>query len=132
MATTGLLLMTTDTQLSNFLTDPSNSIPRIYVVSVKGLMTEDEIKKLTKGIEDKGEILKASSITLRKASNKESHLIVELTEGKNREIRRMFEALGTEVIALKRIAFGKLKLGTLDPGQFREINVKELGWLNKK
>ena len=126
MATTGLLLMTTDTQLSNFLTDPDNGIPRTYVVSVSGMITEDDIKRLSQGIEDKGQLLKASQITLRKVSHKESHLIVELTEGKNREIRRMFEALGSEVTALKRIAFGKLELGTLEPGHFREINKKEI------
>lgn len=126
MASCGLLLMTTDTQLSNFLTDPDNEIPRIYAVSVAGRITEEEIKRLLEGIQDKGERLKASTITLRKASNKESHLIVELSEGKNREIRRMFEALGSEVTALKRIAFGKLKLGTLETGQFREVTKKEI------
>ncbi len=125
MASCGLLLMTTDTQLSNFLTDPDNEIPRIYAVSVAGRISDDKIKCLSEGIQDKGELLKASTITLRKASNKESHLIVELSEGKNREIRRMFEALGTEVTALKRIAFGKLKLGTLKPGEFREISSAE-------
>jgi len=124
MATTGLLLMTTDTQLSNFLTDPDNGIPRIYAVSVKGRITDDQIKRLTQGIEDKGQVLKASSITLRKASNKETHLIVALCEGKNREIRRMFEALSSEVTALKRIAFGKLELGDLTPGEFREVAKK--------
>jgi len=126
MASCGLLLMTTDTQLSNFLTDPDNEIPRIYAVSVTGRITDDQIKRLSQGIQDKGQLLKASSMALRKASNKESHLIVQLTEGKNREIRRMFEALGSEVTALKRIAFGKLKLGTLAPGQFREVKSKEI------
>jgi 23S rRNA pseudouridine2605 synthase len=126
MATTGLLLMTTDTQLSNFLTDPDNGILRIYAVRVVGRITDDDIKRLSEGIQDKGELLKASSITLRKVSNKESHLIVHLTEGKNREIRRMFECLGSEVIDLKRIAFGKLKLGTLEWGQFKEISKKDI------
>ena len=125
-ATSGLLLMTTDTQLSNFLADPGNGIPRIYAVSVSGRIDDGQIKRLTEGISDKGELLKASSITLRKVSNKESHLTLQLTEGKNREIRRMFEALGSEVTALKRIAFGKLKLGTLDPGQFQELTGKEI------
>ncbi len=125
MASCGLLLMTTDTQLSNFLTDPDNEIPRIYAVSVAGRITDEEIKRLSEGIQDKGQLLKASLITLRKASNKESHLIVRLTEGKNREIRRMFEARGSEVTVLKRIAFGKLKLGTLKPGEFREISPAE-------
>jgi len=126
MASSGLLLMTTDTQLSNFLTDPDNEIPRIYTVSVAGRITDDEIKRLSEGIQDKGQFLKASLITLRKASNKESHLIVQLTEGKNREIRRMFEALDSEVTALKRIAFGKLKLGELKTAEFREVAKKEI------
>ena len=123
MATTGLLIMTTDTQFSNFLTDPGNQIPRIYTVSVTGLITDADLKRLSEGIMDKGELLKPRSITLRKASQKESHLTIELTEGKNREIRRMFEALGSEVTALKRIAFGNLKLGSLEPGLYREITV---------
>ncbi len=131
MASTGLLLMTTDTQLSDFLTDPDNEIPRVYAVSVAGRITDDKIKRLSQGIQDKGQLLKASTITLRKASNKESHLIVGLSEGKNREIRRMFEALGSQVSALKRIAFGKLKLGALMPGQFQEINPKDFGWPSK-
>ena len=126
MASAGLLLMTTDTQLSNFLTDPDNEIPRVYAVSVAGRTTDEEIKRLSEGIQDKGQLLKTSTVTLRKASNKESHLIVGLTEGKNREIRRMFEALGSQVTALKRIAFGKLKLGNLEPGGFREVTTKEI------
>jgi 23S rRNA pseudouridine2605 synthase len=126
MATTGLLVMTTDSQMSNFLTDPDNEIPRVYTVSVAGNITDDQVKCLEQGIEDKGQLLKPTSVTLRKASQKESHLIVALAEGKNREIRRMFEAMGTEVTALKRISFGKLKLGTLEPGQFREIKENEI------
>jgi len=125
MATTGLLLMTTDTQLSNFLTDPDNGIPRTYAVTVQGKITDEDVRRLSEGTKDRGEMLVPSKVTLRKASRKESHLIMELCEGKNREIRRMFEALGSEVIALKRIAFGKLKLGTLQPGQFREIGPAE-------
>jgi 23S rRNA pseudouridine2605 synthase len=126
MASDGLLLMTTDTQLSNFLTDPDHGIPRIYAVSVTGMIDDEGMKRLAGGIENKGELLKATKVTLRKASRKESHLIVELSEGKNREIRRMFEALGCEVTTLKRIAFGKLKLGTLLPGQFREVAKNEI------
>lgn len=126
MATTGLLLMTTDTQLSNSLTFPNNEIPRVYTVTVKGKITEEHVRRLSAGIEDKKEHLRASKVTLRKASNKESHLTIELCEGKNREIRRMFEALGFEVTSLKRVAFGKLTLGTLQPGEFREVNAQEI------
>ncbi|MDP2912280.1 MAG: hypothetical protein Q8N76_08130, partial [Candidatus Omnitrophota bacterium] len=75
---------------------------------------------------DQGEFLKPAGITLRKVSNKESHLIVELTEGKNREIRRLFKSLGHEVIRLKRVAFGCLKLEGIEPGQFRYLTPEEI------
>jgi len=119
MATTGLLLLTNDTSLSAYLTDPVNAIRRTYIASVKGKVTDAEIQKLIQGIWDRGEFLKPLTLTLRKSSNKESHLIVELTEGKNREIRRMFESIGHEVTQLKRIAFGSFTLGDMQPGEFR-------------
>ena len=130
MATTGLLILTNDTRLSSFLTDPANGVPRTYIVTVTGEMTEEQLAKAAAGIMDEGELLKPKSIMLRKASGRESHLTVELTEGKNREIRRLFEALGHEVTSLKRVAFGPLQLGAVEPGQFRrltkaELNVKE-------
>ena len=77
---------------------------------------------------DEGEFLKPSKVTLRKASGKESHLIVELVEGKNRELRRFFAALGHPVTALKRIAFGPLQLGDLQLGAFRSVTSAELDW----
>ncbi len=123
MATTGLLLMTTDTQLSNYLTDPANAIPRTYVLTVEGNISDDDIKKISAGIMDEGELLKPTKITLRKASNKESHLIIELCEGKNREIRRMFQAINHEVTALKRIAFGMYELGDLKLGEIKVIKL---------
>jgi len=126
MATTGLLLLTNDTSFSAYLTDPVNAIRRTYVVSVKGKVTDEEIQKIIRGIRDRGEFLKPLKLTLRKASNKESHLIVELTEGKNREIRRMFECIGHEVTQLKRVAFGSLTLGDMQPGQFRYLTSEEI------
>lgn len=130
MATTGLLILTNDTRLSSFLTDPANAVLRSYIVTVSGEITEAELARAAAGIMDEGELLKPARIQLRKASGRESHLTVELTEGKNREIRRLFEALGHEVTSLKRVAFGPLQLGALEPGQFRrltkaELNVKE-------
>ncbi len=121
MATTGLLLMTTDTQLSNYLTDPVNAIPRTYLVTVEGKVAPQKIALLLKGIMDDGELLKPSKVLLRKDSNKESHLTMELCEGKNREIRRMFKAIGHEVTHLKRIAFGSLGLGDLQSGEIADV-----------
>ena len=128
MATTGLLLLTNDTSFSAYLTDPANAIRRTYVVSVKGKVTSEEVQKLIRGILDRGEFLKPLTLTLRKSSNKESHLIVELTEGKNREIRRMFESIGHEVTQLKRVAFGSLTLGDMQPGQFRYLTSAEISF----
>ena len=126
MASTGLLLMTNDTRLSSYLADPANAIQRTYAVTVAGRVTQEEVQKAIEGIYDQGELLKPSKVTLRKTSNKESHLIIELTEGKNREIRRLFKSIGHKVTHLKRIAFGPLRLGDLHPGQFRHLTQKEI------
>jgi len=126
MATTGLLLLTNDTSFSAYLTDPGNAIRRTYMVSVKGKVSGEEVQQLIRGIWDRGEFLKPLTLTLRKSSNKESHLILELTEGKNREIRRMFESIGHEVTQLKRVAFGSLTLGDMQPGQFRYLTLEEI------
>jgi 23S rRNA pseudouridine2605 synthase len=121
MHTTGLLLLTNDTKLSSYLTDPANALERVYVVTVEGRITGEHIKELERGVRDGTDILKARGIISRKISNRESHLMVTLTEGKNREIRRMFAAIGHEVTALKRIAFGPVKLGGLPLGKYTTI-----------
>ena len=115
LATSGLLLLTSDTQLANWLTDPANAVPRVYVVTVRGEVTADEAERLP-----------AARVVLRKASKRESHLIVELRSGKNREVRRMFEAIGREVTRLKRVRFGGLEIGDLEPGSWRELTRDEV------
>jgi 23S rRNA pseudouridine2605 synthase len=124
-ATSGLLILTNDTRLSDWLTDPRNQVPRTYLVTVRGEMTEEKLARLRQGVRSRGELLRADQITLRKASGRESHLVVELSEGKNREIRRLFESIGHEVTRLKRISYGSFELGDLEAGEFREISVAE-------
>ncbi|HUK36205.1 MAG TPA: pseudouridine synthase, partial [Vicinamibacterales bacterium] len=113
-ATSGLLLLTSDTQLANWLADPANEIPRLYVVTVRGRMTPESVANLS------------GRVMFRKASSRESHLLIELSEGKNRQVRRMFAAAGHEVTALKRVRFGGLELGSLAPGAHREILRKDI------
>jgi len=125
-ATSGLLLLTNDTQLAAWLTDPEHAVTRVYRVTVRGRVTQDESQRLKEGIVDRGERLSASSVTIRKVSGRETHLIVELTEGKNREIRRLCAAIGHEVTSLSRVAFGGLTLGDLPPGQWREISREDV------
>jgi 23S rRNA pseudouridine2605 synthase len=115
LATTGALLLTNDTQLANWLADPVNEVPRVYVVTVRGEVTPARLSDLP-----------AAGVTVRKASGRESHLIVELHEGRNRQVRRMFTAIGHEVTKLKRVSFGGLEIGALEPGEWREVTRQEL------
>ena len=127
LASSGLLLLTSDTRLADWITDPLNRVPRVYLVSVRGRVDERAIPRLTAGLDVDGERLRAHEATLRKASSRESHLIVELREGKNREVRRLFQAVGHEVTRLKRIRIGRLDLGDLAPGRWREVSREEIG-----
>ncbi len=118
--------MTSDTTLADWLTDPATGIARRYVVTVRGELSDDSAQVLTTGVRDRGETLAAASIDILKRSKRETHLIVELTEGRNREIRRMLKAAGHEVTRLKRIAFGGIELGNLGPGKWRNVSADEL------
>lgn len=125
-ATTGLLLLTNDTKLSSYLTEPTSGIPRTYVVTVRGEITDEKLVAIRRGVRDEGEFLKPTRVELQKASGRESHLEVELMEGKNREIRRIFASVGNEVTRLKRIAYGPLVLDDLAIGAYRELTKAEV------
>lgn len=125
-ATTGLLLLTNDTRFADWLTDPRSEVPRVYVVTVRGELSDATARRLEEGVEESGERLGARAVQVRKRSRRETHLIVELTEGRNREIRRMLTAVGHEVTRLKRVSFGGLELGDLEPGRWRVVPAEEL------
>ena len=110
LATSGVLLLTTDTRLAHRIADPANAVPRIYVVTVRGRVTDEEAVQLD-----------AVSVVVRKASNRETHLTVELRRGRNREVRKLFESIGHEVTRLKRVRFGGLELGDLAPGEWKDL-----------
>lgn len=121
-ASTGLLILTTDTQLANWIADPAQAVPRVYVVTVRGEVTPDLAATLP-----------AARVLVRKRSRRETHLTVELTRGRNREIRRMFDAVGHAVTRLKRVRIGGLEIADLQPGRWREVTRDELrrafpGW----
>jgi len=126
LATSGLLILSNDTQFANWLTDPRSAVPRVYLVTVKGLATAETAARLVTGVEADGETLAAASALVRKASGRESHLVVTLVEGKNREVRRLLAATGHPVTRLRRVQFGGLELGTLAPGKWRRLSTEEL------
>ncbi len=129
LASTGLLILTNDTQLAHRLTDPANRVVRRYVVAVRGHVTAETARQLEAGLVarparpgGRAERLAADRVEIRKASARETHLIVELTEGRNREIRRLFDALGHETTRVHRVRFGEYELGELPAGAWRELD----------
>ena len=125
-ATSGLLLLTNDSALSSYLTDPTNKVMRTYLVSVRGAFTEAQATEAVAGLVEGGERLQCHSVRVQKQSGRESHLEVVLTQGKNREIRRLFKALGHEVTRLRRIQYGPFKLKDLPSGAWREIPIEDV------
>jgi 23S rRNA pseudouridine2605 synthase len=126
LASTGVLLLTNDTRLSHWLADPANRIVRTYIVTIRSELVDANVSRIERGIRDKGELLRASRVDVLKRSARETHVRVELLEGKNRELRRLFAACGHEVTRLKRIAFGGLELGALAAGQWRIVTRREI------
>ena len=84
-------------------------------------MSDEAITRMTAGLGG----LRAAAVEIRKRSRRETHLMIELTEGTNREIRRMLDALGHEVTRLLRVSFGPIELGTLQPGKWRDVTRAE-------
>jgi 23S rRNA pseudouridine2605 synthase len=121
LASSGLLLLTTDTALADRITDPSSQVPRVYLVTVRGRVTDAEAARMTTGITCGRDLLRAERVQVRKVSTRESHLVVELRDGRNREIRRLCEAVGHDVTRLKRVSLGGLELGDLLPGSWRPV-----------
>ena len=109
MATSGLLILTNDTRLADWLTDPASGVPRVYLVTVEGRVQPDTIPMLLRGVRVDDERLVAAAAAIQKASARESHLVLTLTEGKNREVRRMLTAAGHPVTRLRRVAFGGIE-----------------------
>ena len=125
-ATSGLLLLTNDSALSSFLIDPANKVMRTYLATVRGEFTEAQAAEAVAGMVDGGERLQCHTVKIQKNSGRESHLEVVLTQGKNREIRRLFMALGHEVTRLRRIQYGPFKLEELPSGAWREIPIEDV------
>lgn len=122
----GLLLLTNDGDFSLHLTHPRYGVVKTYVVTVEGKIDLHVINLLMKGIEDKGQTLKAKRARLISATKSKSVVEMELTEGKNREVRRMFESQGLTVIRLQRTKIGRVPLGELPSGKWRALTEPEI------
>ena len=126
--TTGLLLLTNDGEFSYQLTHPKFKIDKTYVARVKGVPTIEGLKKLQRGIKLEDGKTAPAKVSMTSFDEKAGKAICEITihEGRNRQVRRMFEAIGTPVVKLKRERFAFLDLGNLSPGEYRELTKHEV------
>lgn len=127
----GLLLLTTDGDLANRLMRPQSEVLKTYVVRVEGQVPEADLAKLRKGIMLDGVLTRKAKVKLLEFDGEISRFEVGITEGKNRQIRRMFETINKEVVFLRRVAIGDLKLGGLYRGETRELKQHEVDYLMK-
>ncbi len=128
-ATEGLLLLTNDGELAYRLTSPKNEIPKTYLVRVEGTMSEKDLNRIRSGIELDGVLTKKCKAHIVETNKAYTKIHITITEGKNRQIRRMFEAIGRNVDFLKRIKIGELTLRGLDGGEVRSLNDEEISYL---
>ena len=128
-ATEGLLLFTNDGDLSYRLTNPKSEIPKTYLARVEGTMAEKDLNRLRSGIELDGVITKKCRAHIVETNKAYTKVHVTITEGKNRQVRRMFEAIGRNVEFLKRIRIGNLTISGLDRGEVRALTEEEIEYL---
>lgn len=126
--TTGLLILTNDGELTNYLTHPKNNIEKVYVAKIKGLITKEDILKLCRGVIIDGKKTSKCKAKILKIDKKNNSSIVELIihEGKNHQVKNMFKAINYEVLKLKRESIAFLTLDGVKSGEYRELSIKEV------
>ena len=122
----GMLLMTNDGAFANTVTHPKKHIYKIYRVTVRPGITEEQIIKFETGMEIDGYKTAPAEVRVVKKEEGSAVLEIVLREGRNRQIRKMCEQLGIEVARLKRVAIGQVKLGMLQPGKWRDLTPEEV------
>lgn len=126
--TSGLILMTNDGEFANLLTHPKYKIDKTYVAKVEGIPSKEDLKKLQKGVKLDDGMTAPARVKLLSSDRKKNTAIVVLTihEGRNRQVRRMFEAIGYPVVKLKREQYAFLTLHGLNAGEFRPLTPHEV------
>lgn len=127
--TSGLLILTNDGDVTNRMTHPSHEVNKVYAAEIIGVPTKEEMDSFEKGLKIEDYITSPARIRIIESKRDMALIEVTIHEGKNRQVRKMCEAIGHPVINLKRIAFGKLKLGKLKPGEWRNLSESEIEYL---
>ncbi len=126
-ASEGLLLLTNDSGWAARITDPASHLDKVYHVQIDQVAADDLLAKLKTGVYIGGDHLRAKEASVVRLGEKNSWLEITLDEGKNRQIRRLLEALGVKVLRLIRVSIGPLKLGDLKKGAVRQLTQAEKG-----
>ena len=124
--TSGLLLMTNDNQFSERVTNPDSHVPKTYLVKASVVLTDEQLQRLRDGIELSDGPTRPATVTRVRDSAKYTHVEITLTEGRNRQVRRMVEALGARVLKLVRVRIGSIAIGTLPIGTWRLLTSAEV------
>ena len=128
-ATEGLLILTNDGELAYRLMNPTSEIPKTYLARIEGTLTEKDLNPIRSGVELDGYLTKKCKAHIVETNKAYTKVHITITEGKNRQVRRMFEAIGKNVEFLKRIKIGQLNVGGLDRGEVRELTQEEVFYL---
>lgn len=126
--TSGILLITNDGELTNRLTHPSKTIEKIYYAKVDGIVTKEEARTLEKGVLLDGVMTKKARVIVKKTDmkNNKSYVEITITEGRNHQVKNMFNLINHKVLKLKRIGYSFLTLDNLKIGEYRSLTVKEV------
>ena len=126
----GLLLLTNDGELMQHLLHPSHEVPKQYLAKVSNQVTEEELRRLRQGVKlDDERLTSPADVRLVRHETFDSVVLVTIHEGRNRQVRRMFEAIGHTVVSLKRVGFGPILLKDLPRGQWRRLTPGEVAKL---
>ncbi len=129
--TSGLLLLTNDNLLSELLTNPEHHVPKTYLVKVSTILTDEQLQRLASGVELSDGPTRPAQVRRLRDSGKHTFLELTLTEGRNRQVRRMLEAIDSRVLKLVRTSLGPLNLEGLTIGKWRELSALEVLQLRK-
>ena len=127
--TTGLLIMTNDGDLAYALTHPKNEVYKTYEAKVSGVISESRLAKLRRGVDIGGFVTSPAKVRVIKQMPRHAVVEIKIREGKNRQVRKMFAAVGNKVMELKRVAVGDIKLGRLMQGHYRKLTKQETEYL---
>lgn len=129
--TSGLLLLTNDTNLAEVLTNPDHHVPKKYLVKAGGLLSDEQLGRLRNGVQLSDGPTKPAVVKRQRDSEKYTFLEITLTEGRNRQVRRMLEAIESKVLKLVRVSLGPLTLEGLSIGKWRELTSAEVALLQR-